>query len=262
MNGLDRGAQAEIATPEGVVFQVALAGPVLRFLAWSIDTLATVVINSVLFSVFAVFRPINADFSAGASALAAFAVGFLYFILLEWLLRGQTLGKFLLGLRVVDSDGLRLTPSQVVLRNILRLVDMLPLLYGVGGVAAALSPRRQRLGDLVAGTLVVRTRRPAQPNVAALTLGKYNSFREHPHIEARLRQRLSAEGAGLLLEALLRRDTLDPAARVALYADMAAWLKELAPFPEQATNGLTDEQYLRNAVESLYRRADAVERRS
>lgn len=251
---------AEISTPDGLVFKVPLAGPAVRFLALGIDTAAIAVINLAVLTVLSVMQLVSEDFFRASTALAAFALGFLYFIVLEWLWRGQTLGKHLLGLRVVDVEGLRLAPWQVILRNVLRLVDMLPAAYGFGGAAVLLSPRRQRLGDLVAGTLVAHTRPAKPPNVAALAQDKYNSFREYPHIEARLRQRLSAEGAALVVEALLRRDELDPAARVAIHADLAGWLRGVAPFPETATAGLTDEQYLRNAVETLYRRVGAGQR--
>ena len=82
---------------------------------------------------------------------------------------------------------------------------------------------------------------------------KYNSFRAYPHIEARLRQGVSPTLGNVIVQALLRREQLEPDARVGLYADLAAQCRERAPFPHQATCGLTDEQYLRNVVDSLFR---------
>jgi len=85
-------------------------------------------------------------------------LGVSYFSLLEALF-GMTWGKLIAGIRVVDKDGGRPTVGAVLVRNIIRLADAWPLLYSIGvvGIIAAMtSPRRQRLGDRVAGTLVVR----------------------------------------------------------------------------------------------------------
>src|SRR5205807_7961034 len=69
---------------------------------------------------------------------------------------GATWGKLVAGVCVVDVDGRRPTPGAVLVRNVLRLLDYWPLFYVVGGIAAMTSPSRQRLGDRVARTLVVR----------------------------------------------------------------------------------------------------------
>ena len=68
-----------------------------------------------------------------------FVISVAYAIVLEWRWRGQTIGKRLLGLRVMDVHGLRLQLPQIALRNLLRLVDMLPLFYLVGGLACVFS---------------------------------------------------------------------------------------------------------------------------
>jgi len=86
-----------------------------------------------------------------------------YFFLWELLASGQTPGKRLAGLRVVHTDGTNLGPAACLVRNLLRVVDVLPFGYGVGSVAVLLTQRAQRLGDLAAGTLVVREDRRAAP---------------------------------------------------------------------------------------------------
>jgi uncharacterized RDD family membrane protein YckC len=78
-----------------------------------------------------------------------------YFVVFEGL-TARTPGKFLMGLKVVKLDGGRYDWKAVLLRNVLRVVDGLPVLYIVGLVTVAVSQRNQRLGDLAAGTLVVR----------------------------------------------------------------------------------------------------------
>src|SRR5690606_31901397 len=118
-----------------------------------------------------------------------FFVDWGYGIVLEYYWRGQTLGKRLLGLRVMDEQGLHLTFSQVAVRNLLRVFDSIPVFYAVGGLAMVLSPRRQRLGDLAANTIVVRAPRALRLDPVRTGEVKYNSFRAYPHIEARLRQK-------------------------------------------------------------------------
>ena len=230
-----------------------LAGPAARFLAWAVDTVAVGLVVSLLVSVVSLLGLISGGLAAAAFILVQFVVSIGYFIALEYLWRGQTLGKRLLGLRVVDESGLRLRPSQVIIRNLVRVVDRLPLYYLLGGVVMLASSKAQRLGDLAAGTIVIRQPRAETPDLTQIMAGKYNSFRAYPHLEARLRQKTGPGEAAAALEALLRRDELDPAARVQLFSDLAEHFRAKAVFPADAVDGLSDEQYVRNVVEALYR---------
>jgi hypothetical protein len=162
-------------------------------------------------------------------------------------------GKRLFHLRVMDAQGLHLQFSQVALRNLLRFVDSLPAFYLVGGVVSLLNSRGQRLGDLVANTIVVRHLKLPEPDVDQLMAGKYNSLRDYPHLEARLRQRVSAHEAALALQALLRRDQLDAQARVDLFEHLASHFRSVVVFPPEACEGITAEQYVRNVVDVLFR---------
>jgi hypothetical protein len=83
--------------------------------------------------------------------------------------------------------------------------------------------------------------------------GKFNSLRQYPHLAARLRQRISPAEAAVAMQALLRRDEFDPIARVELFDDLAAQFRAKVVFPPEATDGITDEQYLRNVVDVIYR---------
>ena len=181
-----------------------------------------------------------------------FAISLLYGILTEWFWRGQTVGKRLLGLRVVEASGLRLRPSQIVVRNLLRFVDLLPGLYLVGGVCCVLSSRRQRLGDIAAGTIVIRTPQLKEPDVDQVLGRKFNSLAEHRHLAARLRQKVPARVAHLALEAILRRDEIQPAARLVLFREFGEYLKNVVPYPAEIVEQLTDEQYVRNTVDVLF----------
>lgn len=242
-----------IRTPEGIVFSQLLAGPVTRCLAWLIDMVVILAIAMGLVLVSSLLGLVSEDFAQALATLLFFVTSIGYSMVLEWYWRGQTLGKRALRLRVMDADGLRLHPTQIVIRNLLRFVDMLPLFYFAGGLACLLSRRAQRLGDLAANTIVVRHPRIAEPDLDKLLEGKFNSLREHPHLEARLRQRVSASEASLALQALLRRDELDPPARVGLFAAMAGHFREKSVYPPDITEGLTDEQYVRNIVDIVFR---------
>jgi len=242
-----------IKTPEGILFSQLLAGPVTRFTAWIIDFTCILVITSAIGVVIGLLSIVSLGVAQAIQMILFFAISVCYSMILEWYWRGQTIGKRLLRLRVVDAQGLRLQFSQIVIRNLLRVIDALPMFYLVGGVASLLSRRAQRLGDFAANTVVIRNPKLAEPDLEQLLSGKYNSFREYPHLEARLRQRVSAAEAGLALQSLLRRDELEPQARVELFAEIAAHFRGKTEFPSEVTDGITDEQYVRNVVDVLYR---------
>ena len=242
-----------ISTPEGVEFSMLLAGPISRFLAWSVDLLAILSLNKLLNVVIGAAGIISQDLAAAGGILGYFVVSIGYGIALEWLWRGQTLGKRLLRLRVTDVNGLQLQFSQVVIRNLLRFVDSLPALYLVGGMACLINRHAQRLGDYAANTIVVWNPRLDEPDLDQLLEGKYNSFRKHPHLEARLRQNVSPAEARIALQALVRRDEIGPGSRVELFESLVSHFKSIVAFPPEATDGISDEQYVRNVVAALFR---------
>jgi len=242
-----------IRTPEGISFAQTLAGPMSRCLAWGIDCAIIIGLSWATGMVVGFFGLISPDFAQALAVLAYFVISIGYGILLEWIWRGQTMGKRVLRLRVVDAEGLRLQINQVVIRNLLRFVDMLPAFYLVGGVVSLLNRRYQRLGDIAANTVVVRAPKLTEPDLDQLLAGKYNSLREHPHLEARLRQRVSPAEAAVAMRALLRREGLDPRARVELFGELAGHFRAIVTFPPEAVEGMPDEQYVRNVVDVLYR---------
>lgn len=154
-----------ILTPESVDLSLEPAGIGSRFFASLIDGL----IQGGIILVISLVAGLSIDFlqdyrslSGVTQAILLIAAGFLllaYKLLLEAFWNGQTVGKRAARIRVVREDGLPVQFSQVLIRNLLRIVDYLPVLYIVGSVATLASKRGQRLGDMVAGTLVVRERR-------------------------------------------------------------------------------------------------------
>lgn len=245
--------QLQIRTPEGITFSFTLASPVVRALAWIVDAACVMIICQTLVALLSLLALLSADLYMALTVLVYFAVSIGYGIVLEWAWGGQTVGKRLLRLRVMDAQGLRLRFSQIFIRNLLRAVDSLPLCYLVGGAAAILSRHAQRLGDLAAGTLVIRIPRLTEPDLSQLPEGKFNSLQAWPHLAARLRQEVTPAEAALALDALLRRESLEPEARLALYGDLAAHFRAKVPFPQEATDGLSDEHYLRNVLGIVFR---------
>jgi uncharacterized RDD family membrane protein YckC len=243
----------QIRTPEGIIFSQLLAGPVARFLAWSVDLLAMAALMTIVSLFLSLFRLVSPGFGSALSIVSYFIISIGYGITCEWAWRGQTIGKKLLRLRVVDAEGLRLQFNQIVTRNLLRFVDMLPFFYAVGGTACWFNPKCQRLGDIAANTIVIRQPRVFEPDLDQLLAGKFNSLRQFPHLVARLRQRVSPSEAALALHALVRRDEFEPADRVELFASLASHFQSKSEFPAEATDGIADEQYLRNIVDVIYR---------
>lgn len=140
-----------IETPEGVTINLRLSGPVARMLAWMIDTLIRVGIYIVL----AMVLLGKGDLGKGLFLILVFVVEWFYPVLFEMFHQGRTPGKRALGIRVVHDDGTPVGWAASVVRNLLRFVDWLPVFYVLGFVSMILSSEFRRLGDIVAGTLVV-----------------------------------------------------------------------------------------------------------
>ena len=149
-----------LATPEGCVIDLRLAGPVVRARAWLIDFL----IRFAVWLLLVIVAARLGDFGAGLLLLGAFVLEWLYPIVFEVWFRGQTPGKRACGLAVVHDDGRPVGSNAAFIRNTLRAIDFLPLFYATGFVCSLLNADGKRLGDLAAGTLVVYVetgRRPA-----------------------------------------------------------------------------------------------------
>ena len=247
-----RPSRLSIETPEGVIFSFELATPVTRALALAVDTAAIVLGNMMVGQVARLVAKMNADVANAVSVVGFFIISIAYAIVLEWRWRGQTIGKRLFGLRVMDVRGLHLQLPQIAIRNLLRVVDMLPGFYLVGGLTAVFSRNCQRLGDMAANTIVTRERNAEVPDIEQIAPAKYNSLLGQPHLTARLRSLVTPEAAALAVRAVTLRDSYDPRARVLLFRDLAAHFRSLVEFPEEAVENLTDEQYVRCVLRVIY----------
>lgn len=140
-----------VETPEGISLRLRCAGLFPRAAAWAVDFAIRI---GLLWAVGVAMAMLGAT-GMGLYLLALFVVFWGYPVLFEVLRDGQTLGKRALGLRVVMVSGAPVGWLPSIVRNLMRTVDMLPLCYGFGAVASLVDPRSRRLGDLVAGTIVV-----------------------------------------------------------------------------------------------------------
>ena len=161
-----------IRTPEGIVFPQLLAGPVTRFMAWFIDQACINLVLSVVGTCLLLLGVFGANVAFAAYIIALFIINIAYGIYFEWMWRGQTVGKKLLRLRVADAEGMRLQFNQIVMRNLLRFVDMLPAFYFIGGLSCWLNSKCQRLGDIAANTIVIRAPRINEPDLDKLLADK------------------------------------------------------------------------------------------
>jgi uncharacterized RDD family membrane protein YckC len=201
-------AELTIATPEGVLFRLPLAGPASRLYAMLLDTAIVLgAVNGVGLLVYWMFSKAP-GFGLMVITLTEFALGFAYSALFEGFWNGQTIGKRLFHLRVIDQDGLPLRMEQAWVRNLMRVFDALPLAYLLGGLSVLSSSVMQRFGDRVAGTLVVRQTPLAAPVEEFWMRPKYNSFMDYPAIAMKLRRAATPELATLIQDALRRRNEL------------------------------------------------------
>lgn len=156
-----------VETPESVAFAYELAGIGSRGLALALDMLAITLLIAGEFAIAAVvYFILNAAIGGdgvgiaawvfGTTGVLAFATYWGYFVYGEVFRNGRTWGKHRMGLRVVRDDGSRAGVLDSVIRNLLRLVDMLPGNYLIGMFCVIFSRRNKRLGDMAAGTVVVR----------------------------------------------------------------------------------------------------------
>jgi uncharacterized RDD family membrane protein YckC len=209
----------DLVTPEAVSLTPDIAGLGSRMIATIIDIAiqsAVVIGLTILF-----FQIASAPDGVAALVIYLILVFLLtwgYYPLFEGFWNGRTPGKRLQRIRVVRSDGQPVTVGPVLVRNLVRVVDFLPSSYGVGVVSMMLTRRSQRLGDLAAGTIVIRER--PLPPPAPLALG--------PDVAADAAldtTGLSEREYALVRSFLERRASLTPAARRQLATELAKGLR-------------------------------------
>ncbi|MBU8899437.1 RDD family protein [Corallococcus sp. H22C18031201] len=202
----------DVATPERVALTLPVAGIGYRCLAWLVDASLLFAVWVALYFIVTllladVLGALQALSGVGQTllALGLFATQWLYWTLAEVFFHGQTVGKRVLGIRVVRVDGSPVGVFESAVRNICRVLDFLPVLYATGCITMLLTRQHRRLGDLLAGTVLVREE--------AINLDAYTTpAAERPAPNAAERP-LSTEEVELVLAFLSRARNLEPEVR-------------------------------------------------
>ena len=154
---LDTRYRVEI--PGGINLDALVVGPIPRFFAFAVDF----VIRAVFLFILSLLMIPFGILGVGVFLLMLFVVEWFYPVLFEVFWRGQTPGKRALGISVINDDLTPVTFGPSVVRNLLRTVDFLPMMYLLGLITMLFNRRFQRLGDLAAGTLVISVRESSAP---------------------------------------------------------------------------------------------------
>jgi len=154
--------QIQIKTPEFVSLQFRLAGLGSRAAAMIIDQILLTIVNMGLIFGLVFMMESNllmvgdsAGWFAAIWLLALFAINFGYFLVSEYFFNGKTIGKNIIGIRVIQENGHSITILSAIIRNLLRVIDMLPASYFLGMLLVFLNSKHKRLGDMAAGTIVI-----------------------------------------------------------------------------------------------------------
>jgi uncharacterized RDD family membrane protein YckC len=223
----------EVRTPESIAFNYELAGLGSRFLALAVDQAIQLAILAAIFGGIilaashlpARSAPHVPDRLAQSVAVAlvvaiVFGIIFGYFIVLEAAWAGQTPGKKLLGLRVVRDGGYPIDFGASLIRNLIRIGELLAGYYALAAASALISRENKRLGDLAAGTIVVRDSR-------ALALSGLRG--RHGETGYAPTAYLAGEERALVKRFLERRDSLRAERRQELAAQIAARVRGRVP---------------------------------
>jgi uncharacterized RDD family membrane protein YckC len=162
--------QLNIDTPELVSIEMPLAGIGSRFIAllvdyliWGAGLVVLIVLGIALLPALHTFNRISAQWAEAIVIFIVFVVNWGYFTLFEAFWNGRTPGKRVAKIRVIQRSGRSIGLVESMARNLVRYVDQLPFFYAVGVIAMFVTRQHQRLGDLAAGTLVVRDSEPDSP---------------------------------------------------------------------------------------------------
>ena len=217
-----------IETPEQTALEFAIAGVGSRFLALAFDMLIQLLILGGMFLIGGVFHgAFGSNWAVALLILALFIVFFGYFAIFEAVWNGQTPGKRITHIRVIKDSGRPITPAESFGRNLMRIVDSSPaFLYAIGIVSVLLSKQNKRLGDFVAGTIVIHERelqdiRPLWQPSAIAAATKYGAAN------------LTPEEFAVVEVFLNRRSSLDAGVRFRMAEQIATRIKpKLTAAPE------------------------------
>ncbi len=236
-------AGVEVKTPEHVVFSFEIAGIGSRGLAAVMDGLILFFLLTFLSGAFLMLLRGTLGASSRAWAIAILVIAIYgvvwgYFVYFETRWHGQTPGKRWLGLRVVQDSGMGIGFLEAAVRNVLRVADFLPVFFGVGLLVMFFNRRSKRLGDFVAGTMVVKEKRwvlhhvgPRDETVMRRARGRMDRWAEST--------RLSPEDYEILSTYLDRRKAFPSDVRLRLARALTAPHLRESGMPEEEIEALT-----------------------
>ncbi len=227
----------DVRTPESIAFSYELAGIGSRFLAVAIDLLLQIgILVALAWGIAAIAPHTVASVQRGSAhhgtgfarnavlgvlIFILFVIFFGYFIIFEAFSNGQTPGKRAIGLRVVRDGGYPIDFTASLVRNLIRIGEMMFGFYALAAVSALISPENKRLGDMAAGTVVVREAKMQSP------ASMLREIRDEPVYAATAYA--TGEERAIVKRFLERRDSLDPNRRVALAHEIAARVRPRVP---------------------------------
>jgi uncharacterized RDD family membrane protein YckC len=238
----------EVITTEKVPFAYRVAGLGSRFLAWFVDAVFIVVLDVAGIMAGSVLDSSRPGLGQALVYLWVFSVTWGYFLLFEWLWHGQTPGKRMLGIRVIQWRGTGIAFYESALRNLLRFVDSLPFFYAVGVAVAACNRCQRRLGDFAANTLIVHVDRKAKPIQTLYEQIAGAGFEQESLVRHRLAQ-LDRGQKQTLLDLCLRKEQLRAQERARLFSAVADYFKNRLAIP--AARFQSDEKFVLQLVALL-----------
>ncbi|HEU4327831.1 MAG TPA: RDD family protein [Roseiflexaceae bacterium] len=234
-----------VDTPENVEFAYDIAGIGSRFLAAIIDTFILALTIIALLVALGLLLPrlgLDTDGALANNTIVVLLFGGLflllisYYILFEMIWNGQTPGKRAIGLRTVRNGGRPITFVSSAVRNLIRLADFLPSFYGLGVVVMFIDRQARRLGDLAAGTLVVKERRAVtleSLTAPSASLPQFPADQPLPQLTLPNMHLLNNQDYELVQEFLRRRGELGREARLRLGAQLADGIKGRLGLPRE-----------------------------
>lgn len=230
------GDKFTIDTPEQTSLEFSLAGAGSRFLALAIDTLIQIAVAALVGIAAALMMRESGGTLAGPwIAATVFLLFFLayygYFVIFEALWNGQTPGKRMIRIRVIKDNGQPIRAIESVGRNLLRIVDQLPFFYAIGIISVLVSKKSKRLGDFVAGTIVVHERALEDIKPAWETAGIANDGLKLGS------EHLTLEDLALVEAFLNRRSSLGADVRYSAAATIVDRLRTKLQIPEGVSLG-------------------------
>ena len=235
-----------VLTPEYVPIRLFPAGLGSRFIAVLVDGLIVFAIASMAGRLAGELLPFG--IGAGATVALTFVIQWGYHLYFETRARGQSPGKRLCGLRVVDMGGLPITFQQSFVRNIVRVLDFAPVFYGVGALVCLLQRHGRRFGDLAADTIVVQEHEAEDHSRALEGARRFNSL-QAPRVLRRIRRQVGLEDRELILSICLRAERMDPKARVDLMEEVGGHYRKLLEVDDPHLSG---ENLVRGLLAILY----------